>query len=152
MSQQPLPTQRKTFTLQQANATLPLVRAIVGDLVELSREVFERRHRLAVIFEGRRRDAFGPYRDELAQIEEELDRDTQRLQEYVEELEQLGVELKSATEGLVDFPAIIDDRLVYLCWKLGEPEIRFWHELDAGFQGRQSLNTPWFPGGLPFTS
>lgn len=152
MPQPQLPTQRKTFTLQQANATLPLVRAIVSDLVELSHEVFERRQRLAMVFEGRRRDAFGPYRDELAQIEEELDRDTERLREYAEELEQLGVELKSATEGLVDFPAVMDDRMVYLCWKLGEPEIRFWHELDAGFQGRQPFNPRWFPGSLPSTS
>lgn len=151
MSRPPVPTQRKVFTLQQANATLPLVRAIVGDLVELSREVFERRHRLALLFEGRQRDAFGPYRDELAQIEEDLDRDTARLQEYAEELEQLGVELRSATEGLIDFPAIIEDRLVFLCWKLGEPEVGFWHELDAGYQGRQPLSRSRLPGGLPST-
>ncbi len=152
MSRPSVPTQRRVFTLQQANATLPLVRAIVGDLVELSREVFERRHRLAILFEGRKRDTFGPYRDELAQIEEDLDRDTVRLQEYAEELEQLGVELRSATEGLVDFPAVMEDRLVFLSWKLGEPEVGFWHELDGGYQGRQPLNRSWYPSGLPSNS
>jgi hypothetical protein len=130
---------RKVFTVQQANAALPLVRAIVTDLVHLSREVNERRQRLAVLFSGRRRDRSDPYREELSQIEEELDKDTQRLREFVEELKHLGVEPKSATEGLVDFPSVVEGRRVYLCWKLGEPEVLYWHDLDAGFQGRQPL-------------
>ena len=55
------------------------------------------------------------------------------------ELQRLGVEPKSATDGLVDFPSIVDGRMVYLCWRLGEPEVLYWHELDAGYRGRQSL-------------
>lgn len=130
---------RRTFTAQEANAALPLVRAIVRDLVEASREVVERRERLSYLIGGRSRDSQDPYREELAQIEEELEKDSQHLQEYVEELRQLGVEPKSATEGLVDFPAVLDGRLVYLCWKLGESEILYWHEVDAGYAGRQPL-------------
>ena len=130
---------KRTFTVQQANAALPLIRAIVSDLVHLSKEVLERRQRLAMLFDGRRRDSSDPYRQELAQIEEELDKDSQRLREFVDELVQLGVEPQSATEGLVDFPSLIDGRRVYLCWKLGENEVLFWHELDAGYQGRQPL-------------
>jgi hypothetical protein len=72
-------------------------------------------------------------------MEADLERDTLRLQGYVEELRDLGVEPKGAIEGLVDFPAQIDGRLVYLCWKLGEPEVLYWHEIDAGFAGRQPL-------------
>jgi hypothetical protein len=130
---------RKTFTLQEANAALPLVRAIVEDLAEASRDVVERRERLSYLIGGRGRDAHDPYREELAQIEEELERQGEQLQEYVQELRDLGVEPKSATEGLIDFPSILDGRLVYLCWKLGEPEVLHWHELDAGFAGRQPL-------------
>ena len=59
--------------------------------------------------------------------------------EYVDELRQLGIETKSVTEGLVDFPAIMDGRMVYLCWRLGELRVSHWHELDAGFRGRQPL-------------
>ncbi len=59
--------------------------------------------------------------------------------EYVEELRALGVEPKSGPEGLVDFPSLMDERVVFLCWKLGENEVTNWHELDAGFRGRQSL-------------
>ena len=130
---------RKTFTVEQANAVLPLVRAITADLVQLSREVVERRERLALLSAGRGAQAGDPYSEELAQIEEELDKDSEQLQAYVDELRELGVEPKSGPEGLVDFPAMMDDRLVFLCWRLGEPEVLHWHELDAGFRGRQSL-------------
>jgi len=56
------------------------------------------------------------------------------------ELHETGIELKDHTNGLIDFPCMRGDRVVYLCWKLGEPaEIEYWHELDAGFAGRQPL-------------
>jgi hypothetical protein len=79
------------------------------------------------------------YTEELAQIEEELDKDSEQLQAYVDELRELGVEPKSGPEGLVDFPSLMDDQIVFLCWKLGEPEVTHWHAIDAGFAGRQSL-------------
>ena len=129
----------KLFTVEQANAALPLVRAITADLVRLSREVVERRERLTLLATPRSASNKDPYAEELAQIEEELEKDGEQLQAYVEELRALGVEPKSGPEGLIDFPAMIDDRLVYLCWKLGEPEVLHWHELDSGFRGRQSL-------------
>jgi hypothetical protein len=130
---------RKVFTVEQANAALPLVRSITTDLVRLSRELIERRERLALLSAGRTSSAKDPYTEELAQIEDELDKDSEQLRTYVEELRELGVEPKSGPEGLVDFPAMMDGRLVFLCWKLGEPEVLHWHDLDAGFSGRQSL-------------
>ncbi len=129
----------KLFTVEQANAVLPLVRAITADLVALSREVMERRERLVLLTAGRTASAGDPYSEELAQIEEELEKDSEQLQAYVDELRELGVEPKSGPEGLVDFPCLLDDRLVFLCWKLGEGEVTHWHELNAGFAGRQSL-------------
>jgi hypothetical protein len=135
------PVERKLFTVEQANAMLPLVRAIVVDLARLSREVVDRRERLAHLLAGRTQHASDPYSEELAQIEEELNKDGEQLKGYVEELRQLGVEPKNGVEGLVDFPSIIDGRVVYLCWKLGEPAVQHWHELEAGFQGRQRLET-----------
>lgn|SRR5487761_1797319 len=130
---------RKVFTVEQANAALPLVRAIATDLSELSRDVIERRERLSLLSGGRDRDKRDLYGEELAHVEEELLRDTERLQGYVEELRELGVEPKNAPEGLIDFPAVMEGRAVYLCWKLGEPEVLHWHDLESGFRGRQSL-------------
>jgi len=129
----------KLFTIEQANAMLPLVKAITGDLANLAGEVMERRHRLAVLTAGREFKAGDPYAEELAQIEAELEKDIVRIQEYIAELRALGVEPKGAMEGLVDFPSLLDGRIVYLCWRLGEPEVLHWHDLEAGFAGRQSL-------------
>jgi hypothetical protein len=129
----------RLFTIEQANAMLPLVRAICSDLASLSRDVMERRHRLALLTAGRELKSGDPYSDELSQMEGELEHDALRLQEYIDELRDLGVEPKGAIEGLVDFPSEMDGRVVYLCWKLGEPEVLHWHELDTGYAGRQPL-------------
>lgn len=129
----------KVFTVEEANQSLPLVRAITSDLVRLSNEVIERRQRLAMLTSGRDRESGNPYSDELAAIEAEIDKDSLRLREYLQELIDLGAEPKSASEGLVDFPSLLDGRMVYLCWRLGETEVMHWHEMDSGFAGRQSL-------------
>lgn len=129
---------RRVFTLAEANATLPLVRAIAEDMSQLAREVIERRQRLASLQQFRRKGS-DVYSEELAEVEAELEGEMERLNEYVEELKDLGVEAKNGVEGLVDFPCELDGRIVYLCWKLNEPEVLFWHELEAGYAGRQPL-------------
>ena len=132
----------KYYTVEEANRTLPLVKVIVGDIVTLFASVHDRRERIDSI---RRRPGAGehrddsPYGEELRQIEEEIDKDIERVQEFVDELRSLHVELKDPVAGLIDFRTMIDGREAYLCWKLGEEEIGFWHELDAGFSGRQPL-------------
>jgi hypothetical protein len=138
MAPQPL-QHRKHFTLEEANAMLPLVRAIAQDLSQLSRDVIQRRERLAQMRRTRRGKQSDAFTDELAHIETELEKDGLQLQEYVHELRELGVEPKNGLEGLVDFPCLMDGREVYLCWRLGEAEVLFWHELEAGFAGRQTL-------------
>ena len=133
------PQPERLFTVEEANAMLPLVRAICTDLSRLSRDLVERRERLAELTEGRSRERSDLYSDELDQIEQELVKDANQLEEYLGELRDLGVQPKNALEGLVDFPADMDGRVVHLCWKLDEPEVLFWHEIDAGFRGRQPL-------------
>ncbi len=128
----------KLFTVEDANRALPLVRAIVSDLAPLWQDVVQRRQRLAHLTADRELESGDPYGDELAEMQKELELDTERVQEYIDELRQLGVEAKGP-DGLVDFRCMLDGKLVYLCWKLGEPEVLYWHELDAGFAGRHSL-------------
>jgi len=138
----------KLFTVETANAMLPLVRAIASDMVALSRDLVDRRERLNQINDHRESHGDDPYADEVAQIEQELEKDIERLNEYGRELLQLGVEPKGATEGLVDFPSRMDGRIVYLCWRYDEPEVLHWHEIDGGFKGRQPLTVGSLPHGL----
>jgi hypothetical protein len=130
---------RKHFTIQEANASLPLVRAIVKDLTELAGEVVQRRDRLSSLPPRGASGPNDPYREELVQIADELKKDSLRLREYVEELLELGVKPRSITQGLVDFPAVLDGRPVYLCWKLGEPEVLHWYDREASFGDRRRL-------------
>jgi hypothetical protein len=134
-------SKKKYFTVAEANAMLPLVRAIVDDIVRLFNELSERRERLEKVrkLPGHRRDEDNPYDEEVQQIEDDLDKDSKQLDDFSDELRRLGVELKDPAIGLVDFLTLIDDREAYLCWKLGEGDIAYWHDLKAGFAGRQSL-------------
>ncbi len=136
----------KVFTVEQANAVLPLVRRSRRTWWNCRVKSSSRRQRLALLTAGRHSTHRDPYSDELSQIEEELDKDQTRLQGFVEELRNWASSRKSA-EGLVDFPSQMDGRLVYLCWKLGEPEILHWHDIDAGFGGRQPLAAGSVAGG-----
>jgi hypothetical protein len=132
-------SEKKFFTVEEANARLPLVRAIVSDMVILARDLQDRRQRLASLLERRKPTTKDAYSEELSQMVESMEKDESRLHDLVEELEQLGVEAKGAAEGLVDFPGFLEGREVCLCWKLGEPEVLYWHEINAGFPGRQPL-------------
>jgi len=65
----------------------------------------------------------------------------ERISDSVEAIQEMGVLVKDLDIGLCDFPYQRNGRVVYLCWKLGEPEIRFWHEVEDGYAGRQPLDT-----------
>ena len=138
----------RRFTLAEANASLPLVRAITGDIVELTQSMMDRRERLQYLKQGRDPRRSDIYQDELDDIEQILDADAARLKVLVDELTDLGVELKSLPEGLIDFPSTRNGRPVYLCWKYDEPEVAYWHELNAGFSGRQALASDELPPRL----
>jgi len=138
----PVEAGRRYFTVDEANRTLPLVRAIVADIVRQWQTVVELKGRLApVLGDPRRRGRGDAYSEELEHRQAELEAQQDALRAYFEELEKLGVELKSPAEGLCDFPGQVDGREVCLCWKHGEADVQYWHEVDAGFSGRQPIAT-----------
>jgi hypothetical protein len=72
-------------------------------------------------------------------FQRETERLAREIDGYLQELTQLGVEFKGFEHGLIDFPSEFGGRPVYLCWKLGESSVSHWHDIDAGFAGRQQL-------------
>jgi hypothetical protein len=123
----------KTFTLDEANALLPTVRKKLERIQKLY-------------------STLGKYREsaKLAAIASEFGGGMAEGPAYVRalyevgklttELHELGVQLKDYSRGLIDFPCMRDDRVVLLCWQIGEgDEIEWWHEIEAGFAGRQRL-------------
>jgi hypothetical protein len=79
-----------------------------------------------------------PYRY-LSEKKVERDALMEALRENVGRIEQTGCVVKDLETGLVDFPSVVDDEQVYLCWKLGEERIGYWHRMDEGFAGRKPL-------------
>ena len=124
------------FTVDQANRTLPLVSRIVADIVQ----TYERWQDEIRAFELA---SVGQQGDEPSPVAVAREREAQRLAleitGFVRELEAIGVEFKGYDVGLVDFPSRIGDRTVYLCWRLGESAVQYWHETDGGFAGRQPI-------------
>jgi hypothetical protein len=131
---------KKYFTAAEANATLPLVRSIVKDITELAVSLRERHERLTRLGGGDRGVLGEAYQEEMQTLQGDLERDQGRMNDYVQELHALGVELKDFYTGLIDFPAWMNGHEVYLCWRLGEADVAHWHEVDAGFAGRQKLS------------
>jgi hypothetical protein len=120
------------FTLEQANATLKVVRPLVEQILAIRQVILDRQPEVWPTLEKAAGNGGGRAASLLAV---EFD----RLDTLVRQIQAMGVELKDVNLGLLDFPSLRDGRLVYLCWKYGEDEIRFWHEIDAGFGGRQPL-------------
>lgn len=102
------------FTPEEANRVLPEVRKLVSRIVKLKTEIDQ---------------ATGKQRNSLVD----------ELGVLISRLEELGVELKDTQSGLADFPAKKFGEPVYLCWKLGEPEVMYWHEITGGFTARKTL-------------
>ncbi|MFV0446425.1 MAG: DUF2203 domain-containing protein [Planctomycetaceae bacterium] len=133
----------RRFTVEEANRTLPLVRMIVQDIVELYTDLERRRDRLVALrarSTGRARGLDDPYEAEVIQMEVELESDVERLQGFVDELRDIGAEMKDPAIGLVDFPAVLNGQDVFLCWRQGESSVAFWHDLESGVGGRRALD------------
>lgn len=127
----------RLFTVEEANRTLPLVRRIMADLLEDTRQLeallprLEQARLVAQRADDGTDSGLQPIREEVAAV-------SGRLETYLHELSQVGCLFKGAA-GLVDFYSLLDGQPVFLCWKYGEEEIGYWHELEAGFAGRKPL-------------
>lgn len=124
------------FTVEEANRTLPLVARIVGDIVKAHVPLQERLEEFQRLL-----SATGPG-DERAPLEDlraEINREADRINDFVRELEEIGCLFKGFDSGLVDFYARYAGRPIFLCWMLGEESVGHWHEVEGGFAGRQPL-------------
>ena len=128
---------RKYFTLAEANRTLPLVRRIVSDLVSLHPQWRDSVSRYEVVAAGARPD-WGESTDQLA-LRARIEELARQISDYLLELEQIGCVFKGFDEGLVDFYGKLDGKDMFWCWKAGEERIEHWHELEAGYAGRQPI-------------
>ncbi len=126
------PKGQKIFTIEMAQRALPLVRRIVIDVVRQYLMLIDVQKGYQELLRHGPSEALEAARDRRQEV-------AHRLSELTEELDLIGCELKDYEVGLVDFPAVMDGRQVYLCWKLGEETIDYWHEVLEGAAGRRLL-------------
>ena len=130
---------RPRYTLDEANALVPQVRSILLQLAVEKGRLERAVASLAVHGEQAASNGNSAHSDELARAEAEMTEIGGGMRALVEHLETMGIELRDLEQGLVDFPGLRDGEPVWLCWRLAEPDIAFWHPLDQGFSSRQ----PW---------
>jgi hypothetical protein len=129
------------YTPQTANNALPEIKRLFSNIVAQKEKVIALQERLQMVVES------GGYFEEFIKIKQELNTAVTNLYKSIEQLENNGVMIKSVDEGLLDFPSKRFDEEVWLCWKAGENEIKFWHGKDEGFMGRKPLVPSGFPLG-----
>ena len=127
----------RLFTVAEANALLP---EIVPLLMEIRARKVELDTALAALEKMTAAMRLNGHAAEARELEVRIHELTTELAAGVEHLNDQGIEIKSLDHGLIDFPSWRDTRVIFLCWRLGEgARLRFWHQIDSGFAGRQPL-------------
>jgi len=124
------------YDLGAANDRIVELRPLLEALRADRDAVAETQHRLEQLREP---SGNGAHRAELDDRRQQMGRTIKRMEGAVRQIDAWGVALRDISTGLVDFPALLNGRPVWLCWKLGEGDIAWWHELDSGIAGRRPL-------------
>ncbi|MBD0253972.1 MAG: DUF2203 domain-containing protein [Rubrobacter sp.] len=126
------PAFERLFTVEEANALIPTLRGILDELALHRDALRERAPDMQPILEASTGNGGG-------RVGSEYSAETYNLYLTVERIRKLGVVLKDLDMGLLDFPHEREGRIVFLCWHPPEENVAYWHDLDAGYAGRQPL-------------
>jgi len=123
----------KYYTPKEANAALATVRPMLAEMMKIGENIRDRQPELWEMVQKSAGNGGDP---KLSKLLIEFD----RLDLLLHQIQDMGIEVKDLTIGLIDFVALYAGREVYLCWKYGEGTIQFWHEIEAGYSGRQLID------------
>ena len=132
---------QKTFTLDEAHNLLPVLSSLLKrsmdgkDVIEeVEKELQDLKHRI-LLSGGLMVNVAA-----VARRRAERDKAFQNIKDTLAEIDAIGVQVKDLDIGLLDFPCVVGDEIVLLCWKYGEEKIEFWHGQEEGFQGRKPID------------
>jgi hypothetical protein len=131
----------KTFTLDEAQALLPIVESLLNRAIEAKQAAVDLQEEMAALV--RRVFMSGGMFLDIAAAQKRkvtLEALVQRAKDALEEIDAIGVKVKDLDTGLLDFPCLLEGETVLLCWKRGEARIDFWHRVEDGFAGRQPID------------
>jgi hypothetical protein len=123
---------KRYFTLEQANAAVVAIRPILREMLDIRQRIIDLQPEVWPVIEK----ALG---NGGSQAASQATREFERINSLAHEIQAIGGVIKDLNNGLVDFPTMREGREVYLCWKYGEQQIEYWHEVDSGYASRQ----PW---------
>lgn len=122
----------KYFTVAEANALLPQLKVLLERLLAARQRIIDDRQTWEPLIEKAGSNGGGVRGQKLY-------RDSEKIRLTIEQVNEWGIEIKDLDTGLVDFPHLRNGREVYLCWRMGEPRVAYWHDVNSGFAGRQPL-------------
>lgn len=122
------------FTLHEANEALMVIRPLMDEVQAIRKKILAKQPEAWPAIEKSAGNGGNRALSNMVQ-------DFERLDALVHQIQSAGAQIKDINTGLLDFSALKDGREVYLCWQYGEDEIAFWHEVDAGYAGRQPIET-----------
>ncbi len=137
-----MPQPAHLWTVAEANQRLPTLNELLPQLrawVVRLRTVHEEIERLATFWGKEIDSADNPDREQKARLDAEWENLTKRLEEAIGALQTEAIEVKDLDSGLVDFYAVQDNEVVFLCWQRGEEEVGFYHSLDGGYRTRRPI-------------
>jgi hypothetical protein len=122
------------FTLEEANQALIIIRPLMDEVQSIRQKIMSTQPEAWTAIE---KSVGNGGSRALSQIVQ----DFEKLDALVHQILDMGVLIKDVNIGLLDFPALRNEQEVYLCWQHGESNIAYWHEVDAGFAGRQPIDS-----------
>jgi hypothetical protein len=131
----------KTFTLDEAQALLPVLESLLKRAVEAKQAAESIQQELQEL--SRRIFLSGGMRIDPIEVQRKkttVEALVQRAKDAIAEIDAIGVQVKDLDTGLLDFPARLDGEIILLCWKMGETRIDHWHTIESGFRGRQPID------------
>ena len=121
------------FVPKEANEMLDILLPMIREMMDITERIRAHQPELWSVAQKSAGNGGNPA---LSKILPDFD----RLDFLLHQVQDLGIEVKDLTVGLIDFPALHENRVVYLCWKYGEKLVEFWHEIESGFAGRQRID------------
>lgn len=120
------------FTLQQANEALKIIRPLMEEVMQIRQRILANQPEIWSAVEKSAGNGGNPVLSKMVLEFEKFDI-------LIHKIQDAGAQIKDINIGLLDFSAQKDGREVYLCWQHGEGDIAYWHEVDAGYAGRQPI-------------
>ena len=124
----------KYFTLHEANKALEIIRPLMDEVQAIRQKILANQPEAWPAIEKSAGNGGNKALSNMVQ-------DFEKLDALIHQIQDTGAQIKDINTGLLDFSALRDEREVYLCWQYGEGDIAFWHEVDAGYAGRQPIES-----------